>query len=187
MQGLDTIPTLELKKVRLRPIREADAPALYAYYSQKAVHQYLNWYGPASVEDAARIIHLWQAMFEEGRLLRMGIADKETDALIGTIFLGAIEGRRADIGYELSPEYWGRGIMPEAIEAMVRIGFDALNLARVQALVHLANINSAISLEKTGFEREGLLRAYETHVATGEVWDMFIYARISPNADSRGY
>lgn len=63
-----------------------------------------------------------------------------SDEVIGTIFLSEFEGKRAEIGYELSEKYWQRGIMSEAMNEGLAIGFNQLGLVRIQAIVAEENI-----------------------------------------------
>lgn len=67
----------------------------------------------------------------------------------------------ADIGYELNPEYWGRGYATEAARAVVAFGFDELGLHRVSAWCIADNRASAHVLEKVGMLQEGRLRQNE--------------------------
>ncbi|MFJ3390385.1 MULTISPECIES: GNAT family N-acetyltransferase [unclassified Lysinibacillus] len=93
-----------------------------------------------------------------------------------TRFLSEFEGKRAEIGYELSEDYWHRGIMSEAVKAVLSIGFDQLGLVRIQAIVTEENIASKKLLSKFNFKEEGCLRQFECHSVTGECKDMLIYS-----------
>lgn len=68
--------------------------------------------------------------------------------------------RHAEIGYDLWTEYWGQGLMPEALQALIRYGFEEMNLNRVEATTHTENQRSQRVLTKLGFQKEGLLREY---------------------------
>ncbi|MEG1256549.1 GNAT family protein [Clostridium sp.] len=169
------IPTIELEKINLRRMRNSDATDLFQYYNNKNVYQYLDWNGPNSIKHAEEIIDIWNKGFEENWIMRFAIADKNTDKIIGTIFLNSFDGKRAEIGYELSEEFWRKGIMSEAMKAVLTLGFDKLQLKRIQAFVCAENIGSKEILMKFGFEEEGYLRQYETHSVTGQCNDMYIY------------
>ena len=173
---LQDIPTIENIKITLRKMQEKDANDLFQYYNNENVYQYLDWNGPKSVEDAERIIKIWNKGFEEGWILRFAIAEKATNIIIGTIFLNNFEGRRAEIGYELSESYWNKGIMSEAIKEILHLSFNQLAITRVQAFVCEENIASKHLLEKFNFHKEGYLRQYECHTASGKCKDMYIYS-----------
>jgi ribosomal-protein-alanine N-acetyltransferase len=161
----------------------SDAPALYDYYRNPAVHRCLDWRGPASAEAAEGIIENWNRGFVEGWILRFAIADKASDEVIGTIFLGDFDMARADIGYELSETHWRKGIMGLAVDEVLRIGFGPLGLERIQALVRPENAASAGLLERRGFLREGLLRKFEKHHVDGISRDMDMYSKIRDSKD----
>lgn len=67
---------------------------------------------------------------------------------------------KAEIGYELTPEYWRKGFMTEAIQKILEYGFNALGLNRIEALVEPENVNSRRILEKIGLKDEGTLKEY---------------------------
>lgn len=173
---LQDIPTIETTKVTLRKIKNEDAYDLFQYYNNENVYQYLDWNGPESTEDADRIIRIWNKGFEEGWIIRFAITEKITNKIIGTIFLNNFEGRRAEIGYELSEDYWQKGIMSEAMKEVLKLGFKQLNLTRIQAFVCEENIASKHLLKKFNFQEEGYLRLYECHEVSRECKDMYIYA-----------
>ena len=80
----------------------------------------------------------------------------------------------ADIGYELSPRYWGRGYATEAARAMVDFGFRHLGLRRISSWCIADNVASARVLERLGFVQEGRLRRNEFF--KGRWWDTLLYA-----------
>lgn len=176
VQVLKDIPTIRKEKITLRKIEEKDASELFQYYHNENVYRYLDWYGPESVEDAERIIGIWNKGFQEGWILRFAIVENKTNTIIGTIFLNSFEGKRAEVGYELSENYWNRGIMSEALNEMIKLGFIQLGLNRIQAFVSEDNTASKQLLKKFNFQKEGYLRQYECHSVTGECKDMCLYA-----------
>jgi ribosomal-protein-alanine N-acetyltransferase len=173
---LQDIPTIENSKITLRKMQEKDAYDLFWYYNNENVYKHLDWNGPESVEDADRIIKVWNKGFEEGWILRFAIGEIITNRIIGTIFLNNFEGRRAEVGYELSEDYWNKGIMSEAIKEILNLGFNQLGLTRIQAIVCEENIASKHLLKKFSFHKEGCLRQYECHSISGKCKDMYIYS-----------
>ena len=176
VQLLKDIPTITNEKITLRKMQENDAYDLFQYYHNENVYRYLDWNGPESLEDAKRIINIWNKGFLEGWILRFAIVENQTDRIIGTIFLNSFEGRRAEVGYELSEDHWKRGIMSEALKAILELGFTQLGLNRIQAFVSEENAASKHLLKKFSFQKEGYLRQYECHSITGECKDMCLYA-----------
>ena len=93
--------------------------------------------------------------------IRWGICLEGSDRLIGTIgFNNFTKNHRANIGYDLLTEYWGKGIMSEALEAILEFGFNILEVNRIEAEVMTGNIASEKLLHKTGFTNEGVLRQW---------------------------
>ncbi|KPN94638.1 GNAT family N-acetyltransferase [Lysinibacillus sp. ZYM-1] len=173
-----SFPTIQTERIRLRKLKPEDAPTLYNYYSNENVYRYLDWNGPESIEKSNDVINIWNEGYEKGWIIRFAIADKVSDEVIGTIFLSEFVGRRAEMGYELSEEYWHSGIMSEAVNEVLSIGFNQLGLVRIQAIVAEENIASRSLLTKFHFKEEGYLRQYECHSVTGECRDMLIYSLV---------
>lgn len=84
------------------------------------------------------------------------------------------EHHRAEVGFELSKDYWGMGIASEALEAVIKFGFHHDQLERIEALIEPANLPSQKLVEKQGFIREGLLRHYE--YTCGKFDDLYMYS-----------
>ena len=87
---------------------------------------------------------------------------KTRSRLIGNcgIRIATVAAYEADIGYELSPEHWGRGYVTEAARAIVQFGFAELKVHRIWAWCIADNAASARVLEKLGMKLEGRLRDY---------------------------
>lgn len=68
--------------------------------------------------------------------------------------------RRAEIGYEIHPEYWKKGYATEAALKIISFGFDSLELIRIGAIIFPENEPSNKLLNKLGFQKEGILGSY---------------------------
>ncbi len=91
------------------------------------------------------------------------IFDAGADALIGGLTIGGIRrgvAQAATLGYWMGERYAGRGRMTRAVAAAVRYGFSTLRLHRIEAACLPENVASMSLLERNGFRREGLARAY---------------------------
>jgi ribosomal-protein-alanine N-acetyltransferase len=88
-----------------------------------------------------------------------------------------IERFSAELGYWLGESYWGRGITSDAVEVVTRHGLSSLSLARIFALPFAHNPASHRVLEKSGYEREGLLRC--SAVKDGRLLDQVLYAAVA--------
>ncbi|WP_139487911.1 GNAT family N-acetyltransferase [Brevibacillus dissolubilis] len=161
-------PTLETERFILREMTAEDAADLYSYYNDPELTKFLDWFGPSSVEHAEELIAYWRQQFEEDTFMRFGIASKEDNKIIGTIPINPVRGPfrwRLPIvlGYELSREHWNKGIMTEALQAVIPYVFETLNNHRIIAEVVPDNHSSLRVLEKLGFEKEGYLKQHFYH------------------------
>lgn len=95
---------------------------------------------------------------------------------IGLILGQDIDRRSAEIGYWLSEQFWGQGIITDAVRALTEYGFATFDLCRIWANVFAWNPGSMRVLEKAGFVREGLLRRAATK--EGQTIDMVLYALV---------
>jgi len=87
------------------------------------------------------------------------------------------QSRRAEVGYTLAHEAWGKGYINEALVALLEFGFTQLGLNRVEADIDPRNVASARTLERLGFQREGLLR--QRWIVGDEVSDTAIYGLLA--------
>jgi len=166
---------LSTPRLRLRAPRMTDAKAMLAIYADPAVCRYLPWGAWASIDVARERLERYVQAMVAGDIVRLLITAKADEAVLGDCTLFHLDGpcRRAEVGYSLAAAAWGRGIVQEAVGELLRFGFEAMDLNRVEADIDPRNAASARSLERLGFVREGLLR--ERWIVEGEVSDSAIY------------
>lgn len=173
-----TLPTISAERVHLRELSEKDVPALYTVFSHPEVMRY--WSSPAMTDpaEARALLEEIRRYHREKKLFQWGLALRDDDRVIGTCTLvnADARNRRADIGYALDRGYWGRGLMKEALTALLCYAFGELGLHRIEADVDPRNTPSIGLLETLGFEREGYLR--ERWVAGGETQDSVLLGLI---------
>jgi len=176
-------PTIETSRLILREVTMDDANNMYTYLSNHDVVKPMGLESFETVEDVWDEIRWYQSIHEEGTGIRWGITLKDSGKVIGSC--GFLNRRtkhyRAEIGYELSKEYWGKGIASEALEAVVKYGYKHFQLERIEALIEPANLPSQKLVEKQGFQREGLLRHYE--YTCGKFDDLYMYSIIKEDLD----
>jgi len=174
MPSFDTLE-LHTDRLRLRPLREGDAEALLGIFGDPEVMRYWSTPPWTSIERAHAMVAHDRVAMAAGDELRLGLERREDGALVGTCTLFRIDRgcRRAEIGYALARPAWGRGLMHEALAALVDHGFATLGLNRIEADIDPRNLGSAASLERLGFVREGHLR--ERWIVDGEVSDSWLY------------
>ena len=171
------LPELETERLLLRKMRLDDAQAMFAYASDPEVTRYVIWETHGSIEDSENFLRFADKGYERGDFGGWGVVLKDSGAFIGTCGVDvnfAPEHARAELGYVLSREHWGKGLMPEAVRTVIRFGFGRMELNRIQARCVAENTASARVMEKVGMTYEGTLRASE--YIKGAFRDMRIYS-----------
>src|SRR5262245_57199965 len=167
-------PTIDLDGAHLRPLRAADADALHAYLRDPVVTE-LTSYPAVSVPMVEAMIERSVSRWAAGELSRWAVALQHDDQLVGTC--GFNEHSRvhrwAELAFDLAPAHWGKGLMRQAVTAVLQWAFRQDEVDRVQALVRVDNRRSERLLERSGFVREGCLRSYR--VCRGQRHDFYIY------------
>ncbi|WP_219836796.1 GNAT family N-acetyltransferase [Paenibacillus sp. R14(2021)] len=155
-------PTLETERLVLRQLRGEDAEDLFHYFAMDEVTRYYDVDSFTEQKQAEELINNWQQRFDRSLGYRWGITHKTEDRVIGTCGFHnwTKEHMKSEIGYELSPSVWNRGIMTEVLKAVIQFGFEELRLNRIEACIDPANSRSRKLLLRSGFLEEGLLREY---------------------------
>ena len=155
-------PFLETERLKLTDINPTHAVSIFEILSLNEVTKYYGTDTFTSIEEAKKLIDMFQKNFYEKRSMRWGIVLKENNKFIGTLGLNGLQlkNKKAEIGYEIHPLYWRKGYTSEAIKEVLRYSFLELELNRIGAVVYLENEASSNLLEKLGFKKEGVLRDY---------------------------
>jgi ribosomal-protein-alanine N-acetyltransferase len=167
-------PTMDLDGARLRPLRADDADALHAYLQDPAVTE-LTSYPVVSVPMVEAMIERSLSRWAAGEPSRWGIALQPDDRLVGTCGFNdwSQAHRWAELAYDLAQAHWGKGLMRQAVAAVLRWMYRQDLVDRVHAFVRVDNRRSERLLERSGFVREGCLRSYR--VCRGRPHDFYIY------------
>ena len=156
-------PRLETVHLVLRALRMEDAGFIFKEWGDPVVTYYMRDEEPLKTrEQAEEMLRPLQTPEKMPDFRWWGIEIKAEGHLIGTCGYCRWDKQHhhAEIGYDLWPDYWGQGLMPEALRALLRFGFKDMDLNRVEATTHTENERSQRVLAKLGFRREGLLREY---------------------------
>lgn len=163
MTGVVWPDVIETERLRLRPARLDDAPGLFeAYAGDARVTHYLTWRPNASVDEVraflAGLVERTAAMAETTWILEMA----GDPAPIG--MLSARTGSHGvEVGYVLAEEHWGRGLMTEALRAVVALAQQEPTVFRIWAYRDVDHPASGRVLEKAGLAREAVLRRWVVH------------------------
>lgn len=154
---------IETERLFLVPYTKDDAEELYEYAKNPNVGPPAGWKPHESVAESRKII---EEIFEP--VGSWAIRWKEDNRLIGTIGLEydkyRPDGNSREIGYSLAYDMWGKGIMPEAVKAVMDYAFNEMMLDQIGICTGAANKRSQGVIEKCGFSYEGTIRrAYQIY------------------------
>jgi len=152
-------PILDTPRLKLRPVTQVDTSFILTLFGRTETNQYSGF---EDIVTSAEAEEMYEAYLKPGFPTHFRVVTelRETGEPIGTIglYLYSEKNRRAEIGYDMLKEHWGKGLMTEAVEEILRYGFEELNLNRVEATTDSKNVASVRVLERVGFKQEGLLR-----------------------------
>lgn len=164
------VPELAGTRIKLRPLKEEDAQAMYECWSDESVRRFSDLPDMPDAAAAAEMINLLNSLSLTEDGLRWGII-APSGVLIGSCGFNwwQIEGAyRGEVGCELSRDYWGQGYMREALGLIIRYGFHVMYLNRIEALTDPRNERAGKMFRSLGFKVEGCLRQHR-HTASGFV------------------
>lgn len=167
---------IQLPSCLLREWRRGDEPSLARHANSRAIWVNVrdSFPFPYTPADARAWVKLASS---EGMNLVFAIdVDGFAVGAVGVRPGADVNRVSAEIGYWLGEEYWGRGIVTDAVGAVTEYAFDALDISRVYAEVFEWNMASMRVLEKAGFVREGVLRS--AAIKDGKLIDQVVYAKV---------
>jgi len=167
---------IEYERIYLRKLCEEDASESYvSWLNDPVVNQYLD--------NVCRENHTVESVREfiknlntKGEEILFGIFLKNSDKHIGNIKIGPINQmhKLADVGFIIGDKSeWGKGYAAEAIKAVTVYSFDSLRLNKLSAGLYASNVQSARTLEKAGFKKEG--HRIKHYILKGEPHDIIEY------------
>lgn len=154
------LPTLLTPRLLLRPVRMSDAQDLFEYSRDPEVARHVLWDAHQSIHQTRGYIRFLLKQYRGGQPSSFVIELAQERKVIGTIGFMWLqqENRSAEVGYSLSRAYWNRGLMTEALKAVLDFGFDTLRLNRIEAQHETANPASGRVMAHAGMRYEGRLR-----------------------------
>jgi len=145
---------IETERLIIRPLSIDDLLPLHRIRSDKNINRYIERENEIDIKETKEFIQKIKELTENNTCIYWAIIFRNYNLLIGTIcfwnFNFNIE--EAEIGYELLPEFQGKGIMLEATNGVIDFGFEILKLKSISAFVSEKNIKSIALLEKFHFK-----------------------------------
>jgi ribosomal-protein-alanine N-acetyltransferase len=173
-------PEIKTKRLLLRRMTDADAPELLFMRSEAAVMKYIGREKMRLPDEAIAFIQKINVSVDTNESIMWAIALQEEPAImIGTICFWNIlkDHYRAEVGYMLHPGFWGKGLMQEAVLAVVDFGFNEMKLHSIEGHINPENTVSGIVLEKCGFVREAYFK--ENFYFKGKFSDSAVYSLLA--------
>lgn len=177
---------LETERLYLRRFTKDDAGFVLKQFSEPRVCEYLVDEDPMTEPSQAAALIEWYLDPRRDNACRWVLALKSSLTAIGTCGYHnwSQRNRSAEIGYDLSPEFWRQGFMNEALAMVISYGFEAMDLNRIQAFVHVRNQPSLRLLSRLGFKSEGIIR--EKYLCRGEYHDHFCLSLLRREGQAGG-
>ena len=154
-------PVLRTSRLLLRELGEEDASDVLVFRADPEVQKF-NSEPLRSTEDSVGLIDELRGEYVSRRAVHWAVALAATDRVIGIFGFNEWDThhRRAEVGYDLARDCWGRGLAGEALVAVLGFGFSDMDLNRVEAQTIADNTASVRLLERLGFQREGTRRRF---------------------------
>ena len=151
---------IETPRLLLRRMRVSDRDDMYDYAKREEVTRYLLWKSHKTRDHTSRYLNYVVSLYKTGEFFDFAIEYKENRKMIGTCGLASVDPKNdsVEIGYVLSPDYWGKGIATEALGAILRFAFCDMRVNRAEARYMAENEPSRRVMEKCNMTFEGVQR-----------------------------
>ncbi|MDO6602543.1 GNAT family N-acetyltransferase [Arenibacter palladensis] len=172
-----TFPALESERVALRQFVDSDLGNVFKGLSHPDI---IKYYGISfNSMEATKEQMAWFADLEKNETgIWWAICSKEDGRFLGAGGLNNIskENKKAEIGFWLMPENWGKGLMTEVMPLILNHAFTSIGLHRIEGFVETKNVNCKKALAKLKFKWEGTMQDCE--IKNGEFISLDIYAKL---------
>lgn len=168
---------IETERLLLRKYTLKDSEDMFNNWAKyEECFKFLPWKPCISINEAEERIKRWMELYKENTFYQWGIEFKKNKEIIGFINLHNVDmdNLSADITYILSPKYWNKGIMTEAVRGVLEFGFESIGLNRISADFYSGNDYSQKVMLKNNMIYEGTFR--EKYFKSGRFYDSIQYA-----------
>lgn len=176
---MDTdFPVLSSQRLILRQITHSDLENIFLGLSHPDV---IKYYGVSfsSLEETKEQMVWFDDLEKKGTGIWWAVCSKIDGAFLGAGGLNdlTLKNKKAEIGFWLLPEHWGKGIMTEAMPLILNHAFDVIGLHRIEGFVDSENVNCKRALSKLAFNFEGTMKDFE--IKNGKFVSLDIYAKLA--------
>lgn len=172
---------LETERLLLRQLDNKDVNEVLELRGNPETMKFIPRPLAKNTDDALEHIKMINDKIDENVGINWAVTVKGSDKMIGLLGHYRIqpENHRAEIGYMILPQYQGKGYVTEAIKAVMKYGFNQMNLHSIEAVIDPENIASERVLQKIGFVKEAHI--IENELYDGKFWDTVIYSMLKRN------
>lgn len=171
-------PQLHTVRLALKKIQPQDRKNIFKGLSDPLV---IKYYGVSflTYEATQQQMDWYESLWATKTGIWWKICDIENGSFYGTCGLNNLQQRhkKAELGFWLLPQFWGRGIIPEAMGKVLDYAFQDLSLHRIEAFVEVGNENSKKALLKGGFRHEGTME--EVELKNGKFISLHVFAKLN--------
>ena len=169
--------SLKTDRLSLRKAKLADAEAIFRQYAtDPEVTKYVSWRAHRNLEETRDYMRMCSLAWDVGKAFHWVIecvADKQVMGMM----IARVDAEKWELGYVLARQHWGQGFMTEALKGLIAWALKEKNIYRVWAVCDVDNLASARVMEKSGMQREGVLRRWSVHPnLSPEPRDSYCYA-----------
>jgi [ribosomal protein S5]-alanine N-acetyltransferase len=179
--SFDPFPIFATKRLVLRHIDNEDVDAVFALRSNPEIMRYIPKDLHKNNQDALEHIAQIEETIQKNEGINWAITFKNNPKMIGIIGFYRIkpENHRSELGYMLLPEFQGKGIVTEAIQGVLKYGFNVLHFHSIEAIIDPRNVASECVLKKNGFVKEAHILENVFH--DGQFLDSVTYSLLKKN------
>ena len=180
---MENFPVIETERLVLKNVTDDHVNEVFRHFASEEVNEFVDFDTAQSIADAQEIIDWSRRLYKNNAGILWGIFSKADDVFMGQVnfanrasdnFTRVVH--RTEIGFDLSPQYWGNGYMTEAIKSSISWIFNSynINIKRIEAIINTKNYSAEKLVSKVGFTKEGVLRGYVVY--DNELWDMSMFS-----------
>jgi len=185
LKPFEKFPVLESERLIFRKFEKKDAKELFQVRSNELVMKYMDSLIHKNTSDSLTLISSIQSDFKNRVGINWAIVTKANNQLIGSFSFWRLirQHCRAEIGYSIHHNYWGKGLMNETFKTLIEFGFNHLQLHSIEANVNPQNLKSIKLLQRVGFKQEAYFR--QNYLHNGRFSDSLIFCLLE--SDRRNY
>jgi len=174
-------PEIETERLQLRAVQDIDVMAIWNMRKNNRVNEFIGREPMASMESAEELVRKCHLLFKNKHGIAWAGVRKTTNEVIGTCGFNSIDfsNRHAEIGGEMSTDYWGKQLAHEAVSAIINFGFNQLKLHTIEAKAMSNNRSALYLLNTLGFVKEAHFK--DRLYFGGNYHDLLVCTLINPN------